>query len=478
MPAASEQEMWLWWVGGLILGFPLIMLILNELIVRLERRGNPFTDTFAILRNLVLPALALLILLTKVIGLEGQDNLIRFVETLFWILIIHASLSGFKALLFQEMGGGVWRAKVPELFLDLSRFFLVFCGAALVLSNVWKINLAGLVAALGLGSLVIGLALQDALKNLFSGIMLLFERPFTLGDWLKVGDRVGRVIQINWRSIHLQTPTRELIVIPNSTLAQGNFSNYSRPTRLHVEPITISFSYDDPPNRVKQILKQAALSTDGVLSDPEPLVSTVSYDDFSIAYRISLFVESYEKMPAIRDAFVTRLWYIAKRYHLTMPYPIQVQGAQVPVPDASARATDLLRSLPIFGSLIPQLLSQTQGDTPIKYYGKGERILKEGERLPGLCLILNGQVAILVRDRFGQEQEVTRLSRGSFFGERSLLSGQVSDVCVIALDDLEILVLASDIVTTLLDQMPQLAREIGEIMEARRKEVRLIKDKG
>ena len=110
-----------------------------------------------------------------------------------------------------------------------------------------------------MGSLVIGLALQDTLKNLFSGILLLFERPFALGDWLQVGETIGKVIKVNWRSVYLQTRDQDSVVIPNSILAQGNFTNYNRPTPLHVERFLFGFSYDDPPNKVIRVLKETAL---------------------------------------------------------------------------------------------------------------------------------------------------------------------------------------------------------------------------
>ncbi len=110
-----------------------------------------------------------------------------------------------------------WRSRAPKLFQDLIRLLLVAIGAAIVLSVVWRQDLGGLIAALGVGSIVLGLALQETLGNLMAGIALFFEKPFSAGDWISVGGKSGQVVQITWRSVHLRTAERNLLVLPNST---------------------------------------------------------------------------------------------------------------------------------------------------------------------------------------------------------------------------------------------------------------------
>ncbi|NEP17932.1 MAG: mechanosensitive ion channel family protein [Leptolyngbya sp. SIO4C1] len=221
-------------------------------------------------RNLVLPTLALLILLTRVLELDDQRIGLRIVETLFWVSAIHTALALVNVALFTGVRPHTWQAKVPKILRDLIRVFLILIGITIVLSTVWQADLSGLITALGISSIVLGLALQDTLSNLFSGVALLFERPFDIGDWLKIGDMIGRVEEINWRSVHLVTRERELLIVPSSILAREVIRNYRRPIKLHVEPVEIGFSYDDPPNKVKRVLAEAALETAGILNQPAP----------------------------------------------------------------------------------------------------------------------------------------------------------------------------------------------------------------
>ena len=112
-----------------------------------------------------------------------------------------------------------------------------------------------------------------------------------------------------------------------------------------------------------------------------------------------------------------------------------------------------------------ELISQAE----VKLYAQGEEIAREGESLAGLNLILRGHAMISVRDRAGVSREVARLGEGEYFGEQSILGTQASEVTVTAEEDLQVLVLDSGTLSLLLSQMPRLGREIGGLLDIRRK---------
>ncbi|NJK40254.1 MAG: mechanosensitive ion channel, partial [Acaryochloridaceae cyanobacterium SU_2_1] len=401
------------------------MLFLSEVIVRLQKQGKPLASTLLILRNLVLPMFVLFIVLTRILGLEAEQTSIRLIQTLLWVSLIHTALSLVNVLLFVEAERQTWQAQVPKLLRDLTRFFLILIGTAFVLSLVWKTNLGGLLTALGVSSIVLGLALQDTLGNLFSGIALLFGRPFVIGDWLKFGDQVGKVIEINWRAVHLITRNHEMLIVPNSVLAKEVFYNYRRPQPIHVEPVEVGFSYNNPPNQVKQVLKAVALNTPGVLSKPEPVIQTLNYADSTIHYRIRLFIRDYERVPEIRDAFMTRIWYAAQRHHLVIPFPIRTliheRTPLNPGGDLEQRVEEL-RSLPCFMAVQTEILAQLAYQAKFKSFGQGERIIQQGQTQVDLHFLLSGQVQILVEDSLKSTQNLLLITKGEFFGAMSLLS--------------------------------------------------------
>ena len=175
----------------LVIGLPILLIVLTELHGWLVRRGNPMAGPVAMLRNFALPAGALLVLLTQVWELDGEATWVRILATVFGFLLIVLVLAALNVVLFQQAATGTWRERMPSIFIDIVRLVLVVIGLALLFSWVWGADVAGLFAALGVTSIVLGFALQNAVGSIISGLLLLFEQPFRLGDWLDTGSEQG-----------------------------------------------------------------------------------------------------------------------------------------------------------------------------------------------------------------------------------------------------------------------------------------------
>ena len=151
------------WAIALIVGLALSIIILGEVIYRLQHRRRPIAATLQVVRNFVLPMFTFMLFVQYILQRPASDEIVKSVQTLFWVCVLHASLSLLNAIIFEQAKADTWRARVPKLLIDLFRLFLVLLGTAIVLATVWKADLAGLVTALGVSSIVIGLALQDTL---------------------------------------------------------------------------------------------------------------------------------------------------------------------------------------------------------------------------------------------------------------------------------------------------------------------------
>ena len=175
-----------WQAVALAIGFPVVLLIINELVNSLERRGNPLAKSLRTLRNLVLPALALLLFAYWILELPSQSSALRWIETVFWVALLYVLLGFVNNIVFGMGRQKSLGERVPKLFRDLAQALLVAIGAMVIYSKVWGMEIQGALTALGLGSIVIGLALQEPLGNIVSGLMLLLERPLNVGDWVTV----------------------------------------------------------------------------------------------------------------------------------------------------------------------------------------------------------------------------------------------------------------------------------------------------
>ncbi|MEL6900380.1 MAG: mechanosensitive ion channel family protein [Cyanobacteria bacterium J06606_4] len=474
----SLQENWLVWGLGLMTGFPLLMLLLGELILQLKKRKHPMVKVVVELRNWVVPSAALFFLLTRLLNIEESSPPIQVVETLAWVSLIVVALSFVNVLLFTGAKPGTWQQEMPKLFRDLVRTVLIAMGVAIVLSAVFGVDLQGAFTALGVGGVVLGFALQDTLGNLFSGVALLFEKPFEIGDWLEVDGQKGKVIEVNWRSVHIMTRELEQLIVPNSVLASAVIRNYNRPSMRHVELVSIGFSYDDPPNKVKRVMLETALDTKGVLSNPLPIVVTTSYDDFSIGYLVRLFVDDYAQVPTIRNDFITRIWYAARRNGLSIPFPIRdVYHHHLPKVAADEPIRQLanyMKSLPSLAMVDDEVLEELAGKTTLDHFGKGESVIFQGQHDVKLHFVLAGSAAAFTQDSNGRKYDIAELTRSDFFGYSALLANEPSPVTVTASEDLEVLILGIDAAQKMLSKSPRFSQQLSMVIEDRQRKLKEI----
>ncbi len=156
----------------------------------------------------------------------------RIVATVFGFVVLVLLLSGLNATLFQGAPEGSWRKRIPSIFLDVARFALIAVGLAMIFSLHLGRQRRRLFTALGITSIVLGLALQNSVGQIISGLLVLFEQPFQLGDWVDTPSARGRVVEVNWRATHIDTGSG-LQIMPNSVLAAASFTNLSRPPGAH-----------------------------------------------------------------------------------------------------------------------------------------------------------------------------------------------------------------------------------------------------
>ena len=468
------------WAIALIVGLALSIIILGEVIYRLQHRRRPIAATLQVVRNFVLPMFAFMLFVQYILQRPASDEIVKSVQTLFWVCVLHASLSLLNAIIFEQAKADTWRARVPKLLIDLFRLFLVLLGTAIVLATVWKADLAGLVTALGVSSIVIGLALQDTLGSVMSGIALLFERPFSVGDWLEVGDIQGQVIDINWRAVRLITFEREMVIIPHKLMGNEIIRNFSRPQSLHAERIRVGFSYKDPPNLVKHVLHSTALETEGILKNPDPHIFTISYDDSSITYEVKFFIADYSQLEEIRDRLMSRLWYAAQRNSLTIPFPTRtLYHFHEPTSHAegtSKKFTESLQSLPAFVPLNKSVDRDTAAGISLQHFGIGETVIKQGTENNSLYIVVSGSAMMTLKDAIDHNHEMLIVKIGEFFGEMTLFSGETSPISVTAVEDLEVTMISASEVNQMIDRQPNFAREISQILETRRRVVNTIQN--
>ncbi len=469
-----SQESWLAWGVGLLLGFPLFMVLLGETMSKSDRSQSGLRGFLGLGQYLLLPSLVLYLLLGKVLSF-GVDNLLyKISATLFWVSLLLVILSAVNLFWLRRDSTGTWQTRIPPLVLNIGRLFMVLVGIAFILSLIWGIDLGKLLAALGVGSIVLGLALQDTLSGLFAGITLISARQFQEGDWLQTGDTVGRVTSVSWHSVSLRTFENDLLVIPNSILAKQSFKNYSRPEGVHMERIQLQFNEEHPPNAVISVLQGAAEKTPGVLTSPPPRIILRELGDDAGTYEALLFFDDYADIDQVRSGYLICAWYAAKRADLAFPiedlliYGLGKKDIRISPEDSMSPAElcTFLLEQEVFHLPESELKILSEIAT-IQRFGKGERVIQAEEEVDAIYVVLEGGARQILSDRQGKDHQWSAPSPGEIFGLTSVLRHSPSQTTVLATEDLLVAKIPFRFLKETLQANPAFTRELEQDVDVR-----------
>src|SRR6476619_3041768 len=305
---ALLDSSWFYWAIGVAVGLPVGLILLTEWQHVLVRRQSILARPVSLLRNYLLPLAALLLLLVKATEVSAEATSVRVVATVFGFVVLVMLLSGLNATVFQGAPEGSWRKRMPTIFIDVARFVLIALGLAVIFSYIWGANVGGLFTALGISTVVLGLALQNSVGQIISGLLLLFEQPFRLGDWLDTPAARGRVVEVNWRAVHIDTGSG-LEITPNSVLAGASFTNLSRPPGAHKITVDSTFAASDSPDGVCALLVHVASALPQCRTGSQPVAVPLGNND----YRTSVPLRSPADGSSARATFARWLWYAARR---------------------------------------------------------------------------------------------------------------------------------------------------------------------
>jgi small-conductance mechanosensitive channel len=452
------DEGWFYWAVGLTVGLPVTLIVLTELHHALARRQSALARPVNLLRSYLVPLSALLVLLIKVAQVPAQVTSVRMLATVFGFLVLLLALSGLNATMFEGAPPGSWRERVPTIFRDVTRLLLIAVGLALIFSYVWGVRVGGLFTALGVTSVVIGLMLQNSVGQIVSGLFMLFEQPFRIGDWLDTPSARGRIVEANWRAVHIQTD-RGLQITPNSVLAATSFTNLSRPPGAHQLAITTTFSVADPPDRVRRLLSRVAGMLPQCKDDSTPTAVAAGSGE----YRVTIGLNSPAEDGAARTTFLRWIWYAARREGL------HLDGADDDF-STSARVQMAMRT--VVAPALRLSLTDQQSLTPharIVRYGTDEVVQFAGEVPTAMTFLTTGCVRLTTTAEDGSVLSLSVLEPGSFLG-LTTLTRQPSLSSAYALEEVTALEIDREHIEDLVMRSPLLLQELGRIIEDRRKE--------
>src|SRR5215471_9256099 len=278
-----------------------------------------------------------------------------------------------------------------KLIQDLLAGFIYLVAVFAIVSYVFDLPIQGLLATSGVVAIILGLALQSTLGDVFSGIVLSFSRPYRPGDWISVdGGTDGRVIELNWRATYILTGKRDLAVVPNSTIAKSKIVNVSSPSGLHGTAVTVQVDARTPPSRVSEVLEHAIRNCRLIVATPAPTITiktiNATYTEFEIAFFVEELASTVKAQNELFDLIYRHL--AAADIHLASP-------PNGPLADGELRKSGtgvgrLLELVAIFATFTTEERLVIAAKLKEKSYDEGEILVGPGAVLQSLFIVGSG----------------------------------------------------------------------------------------
>jgi small-conductance mechanosensitive channel len=338
---------------------------------------------------------------------------------------------------------------------------LVFLAAAVgAIAFVLELPVRGLLATSGALAIVLGLAIQSTLNDVFSGVVLNATEPFAIGDWVTIGEVEGKVVETNWRATSLLNGQGNIVVIPNSVAARTNIVNANQPSHTHGISVLLPVKPSIRPATVLQALANAAASSENVLADPKPVVSVRRATNDAIEYEIVCYVDALGKKTEMRN----ELFDLAHRHLLSRGVVLRSLSVPEPVVDAADEKQRLLRNVLIFQTLDDGGIAELAAQLTCHEFDIDETIYSAADESSHALHILARGVAKVSVPKDSGEVELRRLAPGDSIGQSGILAGVRTGVVVHAMTHATVFQLDKAALTPILARRPEVAREMCRLL--------------
>ncbi|MDP2759833.1 MAG: mechanosensitive ion channel family protein [Sideroxyarcus sp.] len=416
-------------------------------------------------------------------GLFHAAELLRAAEIMREVFVIGAGIA-----VIRLWGLLIFRKILPSLKLTPPRItediFVIIAYVAwfMVRLRYAGLDLSGILATSALITAVIAFAMQDTLGNILGGLALQLDNSIEVGDWIKVDDIAGKVVDIRWRSTLVETRNWETVVFPNSQLMKNKFVVLGRRTDQPVQWrrwVWFNVGLDTPPPKVINVIEDVIRHTDisNVATNPPPNcvlmeVSEKGYGRYALRYWLTDLAPDdptdslvrWHIMAALQRAGL-KLAMDERGIHLTKEnekYEDALHQREIQL------RLKTLRQVELFSSMTETELKSLAERLRFAPFVRGNLITRQGDQQShGLYIIIRGDAEVFLTSAGGERRMVNVLRKGDFFGEMALLTGAPRRASVLAKTDTECYRLDKEAFQEILQARPAIAEEVSHMLALR-----------
>lgn len=442
---------------------------------------------------------------------EGRRSIINTLAFFFACMmgqffsgLLHAMQLTAAAAAFHEafiIGGGialirlcgllVFRILLPMARMSFPRIaedlfvIVAYLAWGLVRLRFAGLDLGSIVATSAMITAVVAFAMQDTLGNILGGLALQLDNSIGIGDWIKVDDISGQVVDIRWRSTLVETRNWETVVFPNSQLMKNKFLVLGRRTDQPVQWrrwIWFGVALDVTPSKVVKAVEGAILHAEISNVAKRPSSSCVlmeiekGYARYALRYWLTDLAADDSTDAAVRWHVFTALERAGIKLSVeeqNIHYVRENEQYEEAVHQRELkRRVKTLKRVELFAQMSEDELHQLAARLKYAPFAKGNVIVKQGvSEQHWLFIVINGEAEVYLETENGVKRRLNVLSKGSFFGEMSLMTGSPRMASVIAKTDVECYRLDKSAFEEILLARPGIADEVAQVLVARREQL-------
>ena len=254
-------------------------------------------------------------LMTDVLAYLPKVGAALLLLVVFWILYRVT-----RRLMVRAMGRAGMDAILTELLVGKFYKYAMYGAGIVMAADQLGFNIATALAGIGIAGIAIGFAAQDSVANVIAGILIFWDTPFVVGDWIRTEGEFGKVTNITLRSTRIRTPRNTYVVIPNKRIIDEVMENYSKHGNLRIDvPVGIAYKEDIPAARA--VLLEAVAPIDKVLADPAADVVVAELGDSSVNLHVRVWIESADVFADVSARVVEASKLALDAADIEIPFP-------------------------------------------------------------------------------------------------------------------------------------------------------------
>lgn len=393
-----------------------------------------------------------------ILGMAIVIIAVRFVNFLIFQIALRNSVQNEIASIVRT---------ILTIILCIVAFFIIFQ------SQYPNVQLGPLFTGSTILGIVVGLALQETLGNLFAGIALQADQPFQVGDVVNIQNNryQGVVEQVSWRGVKIRTFQNKIVVMSNAVLGK-EFIEVAPRDNLNATLIFFNTLYSASPAKTIQLIREVVRQVENVSPKIRPVVRIRNLGESGIDWEVKYWLEDYAKINDTDALIKQRIWYAFQREGIHFAFPtrtlhIEKQSIEPGFAESVDEIFDRLSEVSLFAPLSDEETQKIAEMVETKIFTAGEKIVRRGQEGNSMFVIHRGSVRVQINED-GRIKVLRTLSEGDFFGEMGLFTGEPRTATVLATEETEVLEIKHTSLKPILEANPDLVERFGEIINERR----------